>query len=122
MSSAVGTSLVGKRWRENNTGNFNNEEKESAIDLFEVKKEKNINSDAYKFQTNSREDNSIKNLQSSMGNWLKTTDNKKKNKKKDKRKGNLDNENEDNIQNNKNVITYNYNENEDYYYPDENGI
>lgn len=49
MSSAVGSALVGKRWRENNTGNFKNEEKESAIDLFEVKKEKKINSEAYKF-------------------------------------------------------------------------
>lgn len=105
MSSAVGSALVGKRWRENNTGNFKNEEKESAIDLFEVKKEKKINSEAYKFQTNSRDDNSIKNLQSSMGNWLKTTDNKKKSKKKDKKKGILDNANDDHIINNKNEIT-----------------
>lgn len=40
-----------------------------------------------------------------MGNWLKTTDNKKKSKKKDKKKGILDNANDDHIINNKNEIT-----------------
>jgi hypothetical protein len=47
MSSTVGSALVGKKWRNNNTNNSlnNDNEKESTADIFEVKKVKNINED-----------------------------------------------------------------------------
>jgi len=66
--------------------------------LFEVKKEKNLKGDA-----------AISSLQSSMGNWLKVSDNKKNKKKKGKNQENIDIA-KDAI----NVNKYSYNEEEDY--------
>lgn len=49
MSSTINTALVGKKWRENNVNNSIKNEENEAVDLFEVKKEKNINSDIQKY-------------------------------------------------------------------------
>jgi len=107
MSTAINSTLVGSKWRSKNEINVNKDKEisdvykqytNSSVNLFEVKKKKNLKGDA-----------AISSLQSSMGNWLKVSDNKKNKKKKGKNQENIDIA-KDAI----NVNKYSYNEEEDY--------
>lgn len=89
MSTTINSNLVGNKWRSKNEINAVNHKESSdiyrqytnpSVNLFEVKKEKNI-----------KGDDAISSLQSSMGNWLKVSDNKKNKKKKGKNNNNQDN-------------------------------